>query len=316
MSLKWLAMGALVVLVGCGQTGRSIGAGDDEAFEEGGEVATTETEEAEDEPELDQTEPGCDVDGDGFEAIACGGTDCRDDDASIRPNQFESCDFIDNNCDESLNEGLNCTVYAHTATELFAIDPFDGSIAYVGAVPGIVDFDTDLQGTLYGISATLLYRLNITTGEWITVGDLGEPEGFPNGFAINSLGQAYATSGSYLYRINLETAVTELVGEVGEDVWSSGDCVVTKADKLYMTSSDSSTPGDDLFFVDGGTGVGELVGNTGTGQIYGLTSAWGYMFGFTSSGLVVMIDEASGEATELHRFSEHAWYGAASSPVR
>ena len=77
MSLKWLAMGALVVLVGCGQTGRSVGAGDDEAFEQGGEVATTETEEAEDEPELDQTEPGCDVDGDGFEAIACGGTDCR-----------------------------------------------------------------------------------------------------------------------------------------------------------------------------------------------------------------------------------------------
>ena len=316
MSSKWLLMGLLIGSLGCGQTGRSMGNATTDEFEEGGEVVTSEPEDQPVEPVDEAIDPACDVDGDGFEAVACGGEDCRDDDASIRPDQYESCDFIDNNCDDEVNEGLTCTVYAHTATELYAIDPFLGTIAYAGAVPGIVDFDTDLQGTLYGISASLLYRLNETTGEWLTVGDLGEPEGFPNGFAIDSLGQAYATSGSFLYRIDLTTAVAELVGEVGADVWSSGDCVVTKADKLYMTSSDSSTPGDDLFYVDGATGEGEFVGNTGIGQIYGLTSAWGYMFGFTSQGQVVVIDEATGEATELHRFSEHAWYGAASSPVR
>jgi hypothetical protein len=265
------------------------------------------------EPEI---EPGCDVDGDLFVSEACGGDDCDDTDASIRPDQFESCDFVDNNCDGDINEGLNCTVYAHNATELFSVDPFKGTLSYVGAVPGVVDFDTDTDGNLYGISATLLYRLNEPTGEWIEVGALGETDGQANGFAIDAQGNAYATSGAYLYSVNLETGETQTVGMVGEDIWSSGDCVVNKSNTLFMTSSDSATPGDDLVLVDAVSGVGTIVGNLEVGQIYGLTAAWGYMFGFTADGRVVQINESEATATQLHHFTERVFYGAASSPSR
>ena len=261
-------------------------------------------------------EPGCDVDGDLFESEACGGDDCDDTDASIRPDQFESCDFIDNNCDGNINEGLNCTVYAHNATELFSVDPFKGSLTYVGAVPGVVDFDTDTDGNLFGISASMLYRLNEPTGEWIEVGELGETDGQANGFAIDAQGNAYATSGAYLYSVNLETGETQTVGMVGEDIWSSGDCVVNKSNTLFMTSSDSSTPGDDLVLVDAATGVGTIVGNLEVGQIYGLTAAWGYMFGFTADGRVIQINESEATAVQLHHFTERVFYGAASSPSR
>jgi len=42
----------------------------------------------------------CDADGDGFDATACGGDDCRDSDAEVNPDADEICDDgIDNNCD-------------------------------------------------------------------------------------------------------------------------------------------------------------------------------------------------------------------------
>jgi len=315
--LRWTILMLVLVLAACAQSGAGNGNDNGEQVD----PTTTSDDDPADaadvtdatEPEID---PECDMDGDGFASEGCDGDDCDDGDASIRPNQFESCDFEDNNCDGDINEGLNCTVYTHNATELFSVDPFKGALTYVGAVPGVVDFDTDTQGTLYGISSTLLYRLNETTGQWIEVGELGDTDGQANGFAIDAQGNAYATSGAWLYSIDLTTGEAQSVGMVGEDIWSSGDCVVNKSNTLFMTSSDSDTPGDDLVLVNANTGVGTLVGNLGVGQIYGLTAAWGYMFGFTADGRVVQINESDATATQLHHFTDRVFYGAASSPTR
>ena len=45
-----------------------------------------------------------DEDGDGFDAIAEGGTDCDDNDATIYPGADETCDTVDNNCDGTVDE--------------------------------------------------------------------------------------------------------------------------------------------------------------------------------------------------------------------
>jgi hypothetical protein len=45
-----------------------------------------------------------DADGDGFDAIAEGGTDCDDNDATIYPGADETCDGVDNNCDGTVDE--------------------------------------------------------------------------------------------------------------------------------------------------------------------------------------------------------------------
>lgn len=319
MMIRCTFLALVLACTACGETGNGTPNGSDptDPSETGDTTDPDVTDPTEDPAQTDDTiEPGCDVDGDQFVAEGCGGDDCDDTDASIRPNQFESCDFKDNNCDGNINEGLNCTVFTHNATELFSVDPFLGTLTYVGAVPGVVDFDTDTEGNLYGISAMELFRLNASTGEWLTVGELGETDGHTNGFAIDAQGNAYATSGAWLYRIDLATGAATSVGQVGEDIWSSGDCVVNKSNTLFMTSSDSATPGDDLVHVDGNTGAGVVVGNLGIGQVYGLTAAWGYMFGFTADGRVIQIDESDASAVELHRFPERVFYGAASSPTR
>ena len=72
------------------------------------------------------TNSECDLDNDGDLSLECGGTDCEDENPLVSGQRLEICDFIDNNCDNRrrINEGLDCTVYVHTSTELFKLDPF------------------------------------------------------------------------------------------------------------------------------------------------------------------------------------------------
>ncbi|MFT6399776.1 MAG: hypothetical protein ACJAYU_004545 [Bradymonadia bacterium] len=193
------------------------------------------------------------------------------------------------------------------------VDPFIGTNEFVTTVPSLFDFDTDSDGNLYGISGSrVLHRFDEPTDSWIRVGGFTGSSG--NGFAIDSGGVGYITAGNNLYSLNLETAESTLVGAMGGGFRSSGDCVVDKSNQLFMTSSGSGP--DTLVAIDRLTGEARLVGSTGSSGIWGLTAAWGFLFGFTSSGQVVEIDPGTGAAIVRHTFSGLPWYGAASSPDR
>ena len=80
---------------------------------------------------IDST-PG-DSDGDGYSAED---GDCNDADASIYPGAVEICDGIDNNCDDSVDEGVTTTYYQDTDSDGFG-DPgstVEGCDQPVGAV--------------------------------------------------------------------------------------------------------------------------------------------------------------------------------------
>jgi MYXO-CTERM domain-containing protein len=57
---------------------------------------------------VDRIEINCghepDADGDGYDALACGGFDCDDDNAAVYPDAAEVCDEVDNDCDGSIDE--------------------------------------------------------------------------------------------------------------------------------------------------------------------------------------------------------------------
>ncbi len=273
---------------------------------------TTATDTAPDTAPDTTIDPACDRDNDGFAALSCGGDDCNDNLARVRPDGSEGCDFTDNNCDGANNEGLDCTFYAHTPSELYRIDPFAGTSTLVTSTPTLWDFDTDTDGTLWGIGPDGLYRFD--SGAWSTISGLSGVTGSsPNGFAIDSTGRAYATGGGQVYLVNLDTGTFSLIGNLG-GFTSSGDCVVDKSDTVYMSASGFGE--DDLVRINGSTGAATLIGSIGFPSVYGLTAAWGFLFGLDASGNVIEINPTTGRGNIVQNFSNRVWYGAASSAGR
>jgi hypothetical protein len=257
---------------------------------------------------------GPDNDGDGHASTEVGGDDCDDSDPAVSGGLEESCDFKDNDCDGEVNQEIECKVYAHSFSTLYLVDPFIFEIEEVASCPGLFDFDTDGQGNLYGVSPSSLFLFDPATETWDMIGNLNHSGGTLNGFAISGAGTGFATAGNNLYRVDLQTGAGSLVGAMGGGFSSSGDCVTDKMDNLFMSSTGGS--GDDLIQINGNSGHGSLVGSTGVSGIYGLTSAWGFLFGFTGSGDLVLIDPDDGSAELLHNFNGISFYGSASSPLR
>lgn len=255
-----------------------------------------------------------DRDDDGYRDEACGGSDCDDTDPRVFPGASEICDGRDNDCDGESNNGIECTFYAHSATELYEIDPFKETADYVTDVPDLVDIDTHPDGTLYGISFDALFAYDESADEWTEIGD-HQASGTTNGLAIDNGGTLYATSGNTVYTIDEETGDSTEVGQMGGTYSSSGDCVVNKDNSLYMSSNHKLSE-DTLVLVDAETGQANSVGDISYSSVYGLTAAWGRMYGLTGSGQLIEIDQSSGQGELLHTFSTITFNGAASTPDR
>ena len=263
---------------------------------------------------IEDVDPACDQDEDGVLGAQCGGEDCDDLNPSRSPDLPELCDDLDNNCNDVLNDGIECLIYAHSGDYLYRLDPFHYTATEVTEVPYLFDIDTEpVTGWLYGITEDALYRFDDARNTWFIVGPFPELED-PTGLAIDSDGVGWVTSADSVYTVDLDTGDTDLVGVVGSDFYSSGDCVINKYDSLFMTSK-AFDEDDILVLIDRTTGEGTAIGSTGYRNIFGLVAAWGQLYGLTSLGELITLDRDTGEGQWLHTF-DITWYGAASSPGR
>lgn len=268
------------------------------------------------ESELNESDTTCqtDADQDGAIAMECGGDDCDDDKPNRSPGRIEICDEFDNNCNDIVNDGIVCTFYVHSDTTLYKLDPFKHTLDEIGTLPDLFDIDTAPDGTLYGLSPQYLYRYDAQANSWTQLPQpLDADVGNANGMAIDSEGNVFITSGNKLYGADLTTGEVQLRGNMGGNYTSSGDCVVTKQDVLYMTSSHTDT--DSLVKIQGATAQTDNIGITGVDAIWGLTAAWGRLWGTTWDGKLVEIDQHSAETKVVHTFAA-SFFGAASTPDR
>lgn len=278
----------------------------------------------------DVREEFCDRDNDRSLAKRCGGNDCDDTDPRRSPKIPERCDNIDNNCSGEVNDGLDCSFYAHEDEKLYKINPFQTNVRQVGEnLPGLHDIDTHPDGTLYGVTPGGFYRFDDESGEWTELRDFPEDANWvpadPNGMAIGRRGTIYVTSRDKLYTIEKreeEGEQTWWVSEAGsmgqtEDgatFTSSGDAVINKR-SLYVTSKHADDQ-DHLVTLDRQSGEASQSRGVGHSDVYGLTSAWGHLYGLTVDGKLIDIVPESGESTVVHTFEDRSWYGAASTPRR
>ena len=263
-------------------------------------------------------EMGCqiDVDGDGSMSMECGGDDCDDEDPRRFPGNTDICDEVDNDCNGTLNDGVTCTILAHSNDRMYRLDFFAGTSVDIGpAVESLWDIDTHPDGTTYGIAGNKLHRFDEAAGTWTPApGNLGIADQ-PNGFCIDNDGNAFVTSGeSFTLRsVDLVQGTSTSLGSMAP-AESSGDCVVNKGNVLYVTSR-HTTP-DSFARLDGATGDATIIGRTQHSDIWGLTAAYNRVFGLTAGGDVVEINVGTGATTVVASYPNISFYGAASTPER
>lgn len=255
-----------------------------------------------------------DSDGDGAIAMECGGDDCDDTDDRRTPGGAEICDEVDNDCDDELNEELDCTVYAHSDSRLYLLDFFAGTFEDLGpTIANLYDIDTHPDGTLYGIAGNFLQTYDPASETWIEADQTLAFAENVNGFCIDNDGTAYATTDTTLRTVDLDTGASTPIGSMAP-ASSSGDCVVNKGNVLFMTSK-HTTP-DSFARIDGETGAATIVGQTGYDGIWGLTAAYNRVFGLTDQGHVIEINVGDGSTSLIHHYQQLSFYGAASTPGR
>jgi hypothetical protein len=229
----------------------------------------------------------------------------------------ERCSFVDENCNGENNEGLDCTFVAVSNDTVFRVDPFGGTVTAVTGVERfgaevLFDVDTGPDGTLWATAGRSLYR--VETDGSLTAVVAGTLPFNPNGLAVGPDGSVFVSNHDRLVGSKVVSAPTTTTAPAFfaslDDLHSSGDCVRHKRTLLVSVVGDGS---DRLASVDLETHEVSIVGDLSFDGVMGLSSAFGFLFGVTGDGEVLVIDDETA-STDLLFDVDVRFTGASSRP--
>ena len=258
-----------------------------------------------DDPAEGEGEPPCDIDDD--QDGSCSDVDCDDNSALRAPGKTERCNHIDDNCNNVLNDDLDCTFLAHDRNTIFRIDPFAGTstvfleVTLIDNSAGVLDIDEDVSGNIIAVTSAGLYTVD-ENGLLIALVDVPAPSG-TNGLAITGGGTMFLTNDDGADSAAFKIVDNQLVevGGFSDGFVSSGDCVATKEEDLLMSAKNPSAVGDPdvLVQIDSATGATTDIGSIGFVKVFGLSASFGFLFGVTDAGQVIEIERDTGVGTLL-----------------
>jgi len=214
-------------------------------------------------------------------------------------------------------------VYAHTSATLYRVDPDTLAISQVGdfawsaGSDQMTDIAIDKAGVMIGVSATAVYRVDVTTAAATRLSN--GLSGLFNGLSFvpaTMLGQtgddvlvATRNQDGAVFRIDPMTGQTTQIGDMGASFSSSGDLVAIDGFGTVQTA-DNGLSADRLVRLAPQTFTATAIGtDTGFGEIWGLAYWKNKIFGFTNAGEFVLIDPTTGKGT-LVQGNGPAWWGA------
>ncbi len=202
-------------------------------------------------------------------------------------------------------------VYVNTSSTLYSYDPKTGDKEKVGtfscdsSFDGMTDIAIDLDGQMIGVAFERLYAIDARDASCTFLA----PVPYCDGLTFLSDGRLVGT-GEGVFFIDPETGHTSTLVPDGR-FESSGDIVGLPDGLLYWTVRG----GDDLVVVDPRTGTAGVLSDLGVEKVFGLGYAYGELFGFTSQGQRIVIDDYTGETQSIETMSG-GWWGATTNPVR
>jgi hypothetical protein len=220
-------------------------------------------------------------------------------------------------------------VYAHSASELYEVDPdtLDVTLVAPFSFPGvpfaesITDIALDKDANMVGISYTEVYAIDKTTAVCTHLASLGGAQ--YNGLSFVPADEIDPTGAEILVGASLSGEISQIdpltgahtvIGTYGGGWQSSGDIVSVRGFGTVATVNMGEGTVDRLARIDlfaGGTATPIDTSGNGTGYtvIFGLGFWRGQVFGFTENQQFVLIDPTTGVAS-LVEMSAPYWWGA------
>jgi hypothetical protein len=218
--------------------------------------------------------------------------------------------------------GFTGAVYAHSASQLYKIDPdtldvtLVGSFAWPSGYSGeqMTDVALDKDANMVGISFYNVYAVNKDTAACTRLAPLdrefnglsfipGEEVGTGTEILVG------AANDGTVWRVDKTTGQSTQIGSYGSGYGSSGDIVSVTNFGTVATVTGGLGGTDKLVRVDPTTGAATLIGDTGVSSIWGLGFWKGKVYGFTDNNEFVLIDVNTGLAT-LVKTGNVDWWGA------
>ena len=217
--------------------------------------------------------------------------------------------------------GFQGAVYAHTASELYKIDPDTLDVTLVAAFgwpnmlgDSMTDIALDKDANMVGISFGTVYAVNKDTAACTRLAALDRQFNGLSFIPADEVGTGTeilvgaALDGS-VWRIDKATGASTLVGNYNGGFTSSGDIVSVTGFGTVATVKGGAGGTDKLVRVDANTGVATLIGDTGFTDIWGLGFWKDKVYGFTDYNEFILIDIHTGVGT-LVKTGNVAWWGA------
>lgn len=264
------------------------------------------------------------ADGSAGDGAADGATEVADTvfDTGLDPEDTGS-DAVDAKADTSTSpQGLG-TLYAHTSSTLYRLDPAGfakvADFQFDKNQGSMTDIALDQSGVLYGVTFGDLFQCDKATAKcnWLA-GLPGQFNGLtfvpkgtvkPNEEALIGIGN----DGSWnLVDFSGGKATIKKLGEYGGGLTSSGDAFSVEGIGTYATVKSGFFGNDSLASIDPLNGSATVLGNIGESDLWGFAWYQGTFYGFASGGGVYAINLGTAKATPA-KFpvpSGLSWWGA------
>ena len=220
----------------------------------------------------------------------------------------------------------NTSVYAHSATELFKINPDTllqtsvGTFTFTGDAENITDIAVDKTGDMVGISLQSVYSIDRETAVATLLSTLSGDSGLTSlSFVPTDISDASsdellvaADFEGVVWQINPDTGLRTTIGNYnasGTTIGSSGDIVSIIGFGTVATVNVTGEDNDHLARIDPLTWQATLIGDTGYDKIFGIGFWGGDVYGFTDNQEFVTINATTGAVSNVQNGSV-AWWGA------
>jgi hypothetical protein len=260
-------------------------------------------------------------------AVGCGpsagGDDGVEEDAGVGDGNFPQLDSSSpwpDGANPDAPVGFQGAVYAHSASQLYKIDPDTLEVTLVAAFDWpsgsdqMTDIALDKDANMVGISFGTVYAVDKDTAACTRLASLDRSFNGLSFIPADEVGTGTeilvgaATDGS-VWRLDKSTGGSTLIGNYSGGMTSSGDIVSVTGFGTVATVKSGLGGTDKLVRVDANTGVATLIGDTGVTDIWGLGFWKDKVYGFTDYNEFVLIDVHTGVAT-LVKTGTVDWWGA------